>query len=312
MALASNLWWTWHPEVINLFRDLDPIRWRQLDHNPIALLREFTPDRLEVRATEMVLYSRINHAYRQLKEYMSNVAEHLGGNERGRAWVPSRWRTFRPNSAFTNRFRSIRAAWASCRAITLRVRAGWAFLWSRWACFTIQGYFKQRLDEKGYQLEEYLDTKVENLPLEPAVDHAGEPITIKIETRTGPVACSRLANACGSRSALSAGLRRRREQPGGSVADEPTCMVATSEREFARSWSWASVAYGPCTALGITPGVYHLNEGHSAFAPLEAIRERMHEDGIGFDDALRDVAQHTVFTTHTPVPAGHDRFSRRG
>ena len=54
--------------------------------------------------------------------------------------------------------------------------------------------------------------------------------------------------------------------------------------------------------------MYHLNEGHSAFATLEAIRERMHDDGMTFDDALREVAQHTVFTTHTPVPAGHDRF----
>src|SRR6266513_1043718 len=70
-ALARNLWWTWHPEVINLFRDLDPIRWRQLDHNPIALLAEFTPERLEMRAGELVLYSRINHAYRRLKEYMN-------------------------------------------------------------------------------------------------------------------------------------------------------------------------------------------------------------------------------------------------
>ena len=49
-ALAGNLWWTWHPEVVNLFRDLDPIRWRQLDHNPIELLREFTPDAPVVRA----------------------------------------------------------------------------------------------------------------------------------------------------------------------------------------------------------------------------------------------------------------------
>ena len=72
MALAHNLWWTWHPEVINLFRDLDPIRWRQLDHNPIALLAEFTPERLEMRAAELVLYSRINYAYRRLKEYMNN------------------------------------------------------------------------------------------------------------------------------------------------------------------------------------------------------------------------------------------------
>ena len=54
--------------------------------------------------------------------------------------------------------------------------------------------------------------------------------------------------------------------------------------------------------------MYHLNEGHSAFATLEVIRERMHDDGLTFDEALREVAQHTVFTTHTPVPAGHDRF----
>ena len=70
MALASNLWWSWVPEVQQLFRDLDPVRWRQLDHNPVALLREFTPERLLDRVTEMVLFSRINQAYRRLKEYM--------------------------------------------------------------------------------------------------------------------------------------------------------------------------------------------------------------------------------------------------
>src|SRR3954469_5644140 len=70
-ALARNLWWSWHPEVSNLFRDLDPIRWRQLDHNPIALLKEFTPERLASRAAEMVMFSRINYAHRRLKEYMA-------------------------------------------------------------------------------------------------------------------------------------------------------------------------------------------------------------------------------------------------
>lgn len=71
MFLSRNLWWSWHPEVISLFRDLDPIRWRQLDHNPIALLKEFTPERLANRASEMVLYSRINYAVRRLKEYLA-------------------------------------------------------------------------------------------------------------------------------------------------------------------------------------------------------------------------------------------------
>ena len=65
--VARNLWWSWHSDVVNLFRDLDPIRWRQLDHNPIALLAEFTPERLEARASELVLYSRINQVYRRFE-----------------------------------------------------------------------------------------------------------------------------------------------------------------------------------------------------------------------------------------------------
>src|SRR5919198_6389064 len=56
-ALARNLWWTWHPEVSGFFRDLDPVRWRQLDHNPIALLAELPPERLQHRASELVLSS---------------------------------------------------------------------------------------------------------------------------------------------------------------------------------------------------------------------------------------------------------------
>ena len=87
MALAKNLWWTWHPEVIS-FRDLDPIRWRQLDHNPIALLREFTPERLATRAAEMVLYSRINYAYRRLKGTCHHAD--LGGHARRRVGFQAR------------------------------------------------------------------------------------------------------------------------------------------------------------------------------------------------------------------------------
>src|SRR3970040_224508 len=71
MGLARNLWWSCHPDVVNLFRELDPIRWRQLDHNPIALLAEFTPQRLEMRAAELVLYSRITYAIRPLTEYIN-------------------------------------------------------------------------------------------------------------------------------------------------------------------------------------------------------------------------------------------------
>jgi starch phosphorylase len=69
-ALARNLWWTWHPEIASLFWALEPVRWRQLDHNPIALLSEFTTQQLEERADQLVLRGPIHYAYRRLQEYL--------------------------------------------------------------------------------------------------------------------------------------------------------------------------------------------------------------------------------------------------
>jgi starch phosphorylase len=116
-AIASNLWWSWHHEAINVFRDLDPIAWRKLDHNPIALLAEFTPERLEARAAEMVLHSRINHAYRQLKEYLAEKP--LWGKTHIREpLVPSPWPTSHSNSVFTSRCRSTREDWGYLRVTT--------------------------------------------------------------------------------------------------------------------------------------------------------------------------------------------------
>ena len=69
-VLAQNLWWTWHPEVISLFTDLDPHLWREVEHNPIAFVNQITPEKVEERASELVLHSRINYAFRRLGEYM--------------------------------------------------------------------------------------------------------------------------------------------------------------------------------------------------------------------------------------------------
>ena len=79
MEVANNLWWAWHPDVINLFRDLDPIRWRRLDHNPIALLREFTPERLAVRRRNGALQP---HQPRiSATEGVHDCIAHVGHNE---------------------------------------------------------------------------------------------------------------------------------------------------------------------------------------------------------------------------------------
>jgi starch phosphorylase len=305
MELARNLWWTWHPDVINLFRDLDPIRWRQLDHNPIALLKEFTPERLDARAAEMVLYSRINHAYRRLKEYLSSTVT-WGATHAGVLGA-------RPVAYFSAEFgihESLPIYSGGLGVLSgdhIKSASGLGVPLVAVGLFYDQGYFKQHLDEHGYQQEEYLDTKVENLAMEPAFSPSGEPISVKIETRNGPL----LAKVWLMRVGRVKLFLLDCDVEGNSPQDRQLTSRLYGGDERTRVRQELVLGVGgvrALRALGITPGVYHLNEGHSAFVPLEVIRERIHDDGMTFDDALREVSQCTVFTTHTPVPAGHDRF----
>jgi glycogen phosphorylase len=305
VALARNLWWSWHPEVINLFRDLDPIRWRQLDHNPIALLSEFTPERLEMRASELVLYSRINYAFRRLKEYL-NYTQTWGRTHGGVLGS-------KPVAYFSAEFgihESVPIYSGGLGVLSgdhIKSASGLGIPLVAIGLFYDQGYFKQHLDLDGYQREEYLDTKVENVPMEPALATNGRQITVTIDTRTGHL----LAKVWLMRVGRVALYLLDCDVEGNSPEDRELTSRLYGGDQRTRIRQELVLGVGgvkALAALGITPGVYHLNEGHSVFATLEAIRERMHNDGQSFDNALREVAQHTVFTTHTPVPAGHDRF----
>ncbi len=305
IALARNLWWSWNHEVINLFRDLDPIRWRQLDHNPIALLAEFTAERLEMRAGEMVLFSRINQAYRRLKEYMLEVP----------AWGRTNTGVLgsRPVAYFSLEFGVHESVPIYSGGLGVlsgdHIKSASALGVPLVACglFYDQGYFKQHLDPQGYQQEEYLDTKVADLPMEPARGADGKPITVQIDTRTGRL----LAKVWLMRVGRVRLFLLDCDVPSNSPEDRKLTsrLYGGDNRVRIRQELVAGVGgIRALTAMGITAGVYHLNEGHSAFATLEAIRQRMKEDGVSFEVGLREVAQRTVFTTHTPVPAGHDRF----
>ena len=305
LALAQNLWWTWHPDVINLFRDLDPIRWRQLDHNPIALLREFTPERLDLRASEMVLYTRINHAYRRLKEYVTQK----------QTWSATHAGVLgaKPVAYFSAEFgihESLPIYSGGLGVLSgdhIKSASGLGVPLVAVGLFYTQGYFKQHLDDTGYQSEEYLETKVEDLPIKPALSPSGQPITVSISTRDDELFAKVWLMDVGRVKLYLLDCNVDGNSP--QDRDLTSRLYGGDVRTRVRQELVLGVGgVKALRALGITPGVYHLNEGHSAFGPLEVIRERMHDDGMTFDDALREVAQHTVFTTHTPVPAGHDRF----
>ncbi|MBM4090351.1 MAG: glycosyltransferase family 1 protein [Planctomycetes bacterium] len=305
MALARNLSWTWSPEVITLFQDIDPIRWRALDHNPIALLSEFAPDELNARVAELVMQSRIHQAYRRLKEYLATTP----------SWSKSHTGVLgsMPVAYFSMEFgihESVPIYSGGLGILSgdhIKSASGLGVPMVAVGLFYHQGYFRQHLDADGYQREEYLAAKVEHLPVEPVVGPGGEPLTVAVDTRSGRLFARVWLMRVGRVNLYLLDC----DVEGNNAADRDLTsrLYGGGDRTRIRQELVAGVGgVRALNALGITPGAYHLNEGHVGFAALEVVRQRMRHEGMRFEDALEDVAEQTVFTTHTPVPAGHDRF----
>jgi len=305
-AIARNLWWSWDRDSASLFRDLDPVRWRELNHNPISLLSEIPLSKLERRAGELVLHGRINYAYRRLQEYL----------RADRTWGATHAGVLRPHpvayfSAEFGLHESLPIYSGGLGVLAgdhVKSASDLDIPLVGVGLFYGQGYFRQWLDRSGWQHEEYLPTDVSQLPMEPAIGKTGKPVTIRIETR-GPSISARVWRVEVGRIDL---LLLDSNVDGNTPEDRELTsrLYGGDGRVRVRQELLLGVGgFRALKAMGITPGVLHLNEGHSGFAVLEAIRSRMEEEGVGFDQALPHVSREVVFTTHTPVPAGHDRFN---
>jgi starch phosphorylase len=170
-----------------------------------------------------------------------------------------------------------------------------------------QGYFRQLLDRDGWQHEEYLETDVNQLAMETAIGKNGRPVQVQVDTRHGAI-YAKVWRVKVGRCDL---FLLDSDVEGNTPEDREMTSRLYGGDGRVRVHQELLLGVGglrALKALGITPGVLHLNEGHSGFAVLEAIRQRMNEEGISFEKAVPRVAREVVFTTHTPVPAGHDRF----
>lgn len=304
-SLARNLWWSWDQDSTSLFRDLDPVRWREVNHNPLSLLSEFPLAKLEQRASEQVLYSRINYAYRRQREYL----------EADRTWGATRAGVLRPRpvayfSAEFGLHESVPVYSGGLGVLAgdhIKSASDLDIPLVGIGLFYGQGYFRQRLDHSGWQQEEYLQTDISQLPMEPAIGKRGEPVMVQIETRSGVIRAKVWRVKVGRCDLLLLDSNVEGNAP--EDRELTSRLYGGDGRVRIRQELLLGVGgFRALKAMGITPGVLHLNEGHSGFVVLEAIRARMQEEGIGFDRALPRVAREVVFTTHTPVPAGHDRF----
>jgi len=305
-ALARNLWWSWDHECISLFRDLNPARWRELNQNPISLLSEIPLGEIERRAAELVLHSRINYVYRRQQEYLQDADRTWGAVNAG-VLRP------RPVAYFSAEFglhESLPVYSGGLGVLAgdhIKSASDLGIPLIGIGLFYAQGYFLQRLDKSGWQREEYLGTDVNQLPMQPAIGTNGEPIVVEIETRGGSIRAKVWRVKVGRCDLLLLDSNVEGNAP--EDRELTSRLYGGDGRTRIRQELLLGIGgHRALKAMGITPGVLHLNEGHSAFAIFEAIRSRMQDEGIDFNTAARQIPREVVFTTHTPVPAGHDRF----
>lgn len=305
-ALALNLWSTWHPEVISLFRDMDPLLWRRVEHNPVAFLNRFTPAQIEERASELAMHSRINYAFRRMNEYIDQAmtwgTAHCGIlKKRQVVYFSAEFGLHESLPIYSGGLGVLAGDHlksASDMGIPLM---GVGLLYQ-------QGYFGQRLNREGWQEEEYVDLDIKDLPLQRVTDPGGQALIVRIDTRGGSLIAQvwRLQVGRVRLFLLDSNIE------GNSTEDRQLTSRLYGGDNRLRIRQELLLGVGGARilqALDISPGVLHLNEGHSAFAILEEIRRVMEYDRISFQRARRRVSLYTVFTTHTPVAAGHDRFS---
>src|SRR5271155_5685810 len=305
-SLARNLWWSWDHDCVSLFRDLNPTRWRQLNQNPIAMLSEIPLEEIERRSTELVLHSRINYVYRRQQEYLN--ADRTWGATHAGVLRP------RPVAYFSAEFglhESLPIYSGGLGVLAgdhIKSASDLDIPLVGIGLFYGQGYFLQRLDDKGWQREDYLLTDINQLPMQPAIGQNGEPVVIEIQTRGGSIRAKVWRVKVGRCDLLLLDSNVAGNAP--EDLELTSRLYGGDSRTRIRQELLLGVGgFRAVRAMGITPGVLHLNEGHSGFAVFEAIRTRMQEEGMTFDQAASQIPREIIFTTHTPVPAGHDRFS---
>ncbi len=303
--LTQNLWWTWRPEVRAIFRDIDLDLYHRAHRNPLRVLREVTPAFLEQRAAQVDITTRTDRALRQLHEYLNPVTTwgmvHAGTlQSRPVAYFCAEFGIHECLPIYSGGLGILAGDHLKGASNLGMPLVGVGLLYR-------EGYTTQQLDASFWQHDVTEPYDIQDLPLEVGRDPQGNPVRISVEL-PGRLIWARVWEAKVGRIRLI--LLDTRDD---ANSEEDKMLAARLYGGDQRMRIQQELLLGvggsrALRALGITPSVYHLNEGHSAFAILERARQRVQHDGLDPRQAIKECSQATVFTTHTPVDAGHDRF----
>ncbi|ACV69453.1 alpha-glucan family phosphorylase [Desulfohalobium retbaense] len=304
--LAYNVWYDWKHEIWDFFSQIDHALWQECQNNPVLFLNRLPQPTLEELAQDTFFVDRLHEIHTSLREYLTTSSEHV---------IFDHARTGQPVVAYFS------AEYGLSHSIPiysggLGILAGDHLKSASDLNLPLvgiglayqHGYFRQYLTPDGWQQERYPVNDFEQLPMSLVQTEHGAPLLVHVPVKERSLA-ARVWRINVGRIALYLLDANTPENPRELRDLTSRLYGGGDEMRLQQEILLGIGGIRLLRQLDLSPDVIHLNEGHSAFAGLERIRDLMRDKGLPFEAAKEVVASSSVFTTHTPVPAGNDRFA---
>ncbi len=303
--LAHNLWWTWNQEAQEIFQKLSPRAWQNLYHNAVAVLHEVSDMELRTRLQDPGFAQEVRSVLDQFEAYLQ---------------APDTWAAEQASQLQEKPIAYFSAEFGLSE--TLPIAAGGLGVLAGdhaksasdlglpfvgISLFYRQGYFMQAINDENWQTEYYSMLNPKNLPMESVLDAKGEPLTCMVQIATSQVRFKVWRVNVGR---IPLYLMDTNLPENEELYRDLTMRVygGDSSTRIMQEILLGVGGVRLLRALGIQPSTFHMNEGHAAFLTLELMREKL-AAGATLEKATTRTRQECIFTTHTPVEAGHDRFT---
>ncbi len=302
-VLSRNMWWSWKSDAIELFRRIDPRLWENSGCNPIVFATQISQERLKKLAEDDSYLAQLERVRLQFKESVLSTPD----EDDSLFETSDRIAYFSMEFGIHESLPLFAGGLGVLAGDHLKSSSHMRLPMTAVGLLYREGYFRQYLDHTGWQQERYPETDLYSLPLARVKNGQKNDLRIAISGPDGEIQADVWKMMIGRIPLILLDT---------NVADNPSSVRNLSARLYnsepgVRLAQEVLLGIGGMRALaamGIEPTVCHMNEGHSAFANIERLAQMMAKHQLDLPTALEIVARSSVFTTHTPVAAGHDEF----